>query len=182
MSGHSKWSNIKVKKAAEDAKKSKVFAQISKAIRLAVRQSGVGDPNQNPTLRLAVEKARQANMPGENVRRAIDRGLGKGDAGALEEIVYEAFGPGGVGFYIVVQTDNKNRTGSEIRTMIVKAGGSLGGPGSTAYMFQRNGNELHTIIPMEVADEETKEKAQDLFDSLESHDDVEAVYWNASFK
>ena len=181
MSGHSKWNNIKNKKAAEDARKSKVFTQLAKNITIAVRSSGVGDPNENPSLRLAIEKARQANMPNDNVKRAIERGLGKGDSGALEEMMYEAYGPGGIGFLVIVRTDNKMRTGAEIRNMFDKVGGSFGGPGSTMYLFRRNGAEYEVAIPIEVSDPAVQEQIQDLFDALEEHDDVEAVYMNAVF-
>jgi len=181
MSGHSKWSNIQGKKSVTDAKKSKVFSLLSKNIRLAVRSTGVGDPENNPTLRMAIEKARQANMPHENVQRAINRGLGKGEGGALEEIVYEAYDASGVGFYVIVRTDNKMRTGAEIRHLFDKHGGSLGGPGSTSYLFARNGADFSVAIPLEVTDLEQQEKVQFLIDTLEEHDDVEAVYTNATW-
>lgn len=182
MSGHSKWSNIKNKKNAEDQKRGKVFSQISKNIRIAVRSSGIGDPNANPALRLAMEKAREANMPQENVRRAIDRGLGKGSAGNLEEVLYEGYGPGGYGVLVVVRTDNKQRTGAEIRHAFDKAGGSLGGPGSAMYLFQRSGGEYIPTIPFAVDAPEDRQAVRTFLDSLEEHDDVEDVYSNAAWE
>src|SRR3989339_688200 len=123
MSGHSKWANIHVKKSIEDKKRAKIFTQLTKNIMIAVRASGNGDPNMNPSLRIAVDKARQANMPNENIQRAIKRGQGVGDGGQLEEVTYEGYGPHGVGFLVIVRTDNKMRTGAEIRHLFDKAGG-----------------------------------------------------------
>lgn len=180
MSGHSKWNNIKNKKAAEDNRKSKAFTQLAKNIAIAARSTGVGDPNENPSLRMAIEKARQANMPNENVQRAIHRGLGKGEGGALEEIVYEGYGHGGVGFLVVVRTDNKLRSGAEIRHLFETHGGSLGGPGSTMYLFHREGGEYAVSIPLDVTDPEVLEATRSLLHELETHDDVEAAYINAT--
>ena len=179
MSGHSKWNNIKNKKAASDAKKSKAFTVASKMIRTAVRQSGNGDPGSNPALRLALDKAREVNMPNENVQRAIQRGLGKGDGGSLEEITYEGYGPGGVGFLAIARTENKQRTGAEIRFLFDRGGGSLGGPGSTMYLFRREGSEYVTQIPIAIEDPEIQQQLRALRDELEAHDDVENVYCNA---
>lgn len=181
MSGHSKWNNIKNKKAASDSKKSKAFTQAGKNISIAARQGGSGNPADNPMLRMAIEKAREVNLPKENIQRAIDRGMGRGEGGALEEIVYEGYGPGGVGFLVIVRTDNKLRTGAEVRTMFDRAGGSLGSPGSAMYMFQKNGIDYTVQIPIEITDPEHQAQTQDLFDELEAHDDVEAVYMNATF-
>jgi YebC/PmpR family DNA-binding regulatory protein len=180
MSGHSKWNNIKGKKAVEDSKRSKVFTQISKNIRTAVRTSGSADPNANSSLRVAMEKAREANMSNEHVKRAIDRGLGKSTSGhALQESIYEGYACDGVGFLVITRSDNHQRTGAEIRHMIEKAGGSLGGPGSAMYLFTRHGAEFQVAIPLEISDESQWNRAQDLYDALEEHEDVEAVYMNA---
>src|SRR3989344_3563462 len=122
MSGHSKWSTIKHKKESTDQKRGKLFSQISRTITIAVRQSGTGDPDLNPSLRLALEKARAANMPGENINRAIRRGLGRGDSGALEEVTYEGYGPGGVGVMVIAHTDNRQRTTAEIRNILERQG------------------------------------------------------------
>lgn len=183
MSGHSKWSTIKHKKGIIDAKKGKVFSQISKAIRIAVKEGKSGDPDQNPTLRLAVEKARAANMPNQNVQRAIDRGLGKSASGrVIQEIAYEGFGPQGVAFVIVAMTENTQRTSANLRNILSKAGGSLGGPGSVMYMFERaeNGDYISTMA-MPVEDETLQQKVEDLMDLLREDEDVEDVYTSAAF-
>ncbi|MFC1653265.1 YebC/PmpR family DNA-binding transcriptional regulator [Patescibacteria group bacterium] len=179
MSGHSKWSTIKHKKAATDAKKGKVFSEISKMIRIAVKQGKSGDPDQNPSLRVAMDKARQANMPKDNVQRAVDRGLGVGKGGQIEEVLYEGFGPGGIGFMVVALTDNRQRTGAEVRHLFDKNGGSLGGPGSVSYMFERSGNDITVKVPMPSTDD-IKEKVEKMAELLEEHDDVEEVVTNAS--
>lgn len=171
MSGHSKWATIKHKKAATDAKRGKMFTKIGRMIVIAVREGGSGDPNSNPTLRTAMDKAREANMPNDNVRRAIERGLGKGDGGKLEEVVYEGYGPGGVGVIVKTVTDNRNRTGSEIRNMFDKSGGSIGAPGSVAYLKSISPVPM---IPLEGAD---AKKFDDLMEELDDHDDVVEV-WN----
>src|SRR3989304_3111017 len=134
MSGHSKWSNIKNQKAAADAKKGKIFGLLARQIRNAVKEGGSGDPQSNATLRTLLEKSRAENMPKEKVQRAIDVGLGKGAGGELKEIVYEGFGPGGVGFLVAVVTNNANRTTSEIREIFSRAGGSIGAPPSVMSM------------------------------------------------
>lgn len=172
MSGHSKWSTIKHKKAANDAKKGKVFTKLAKLITVAVKSSGIGDPASNPSLRLLVEKARQENMPSDNVRRAIDRGLGKGESAILEEIVYEGYGPMGVGVMVKVVTDNRNRTGSEIRTIFDKNGGSLAGPGAVSYMKNLD------PIPMVTLEGEDLDKVLALLELLDDNDDVVDVWSN----
>jgi len=181
MSGHSKWATIRHKKGALDAKRGKSFSQLSKNIRIAVKEGGNnGDPNQNPTLRLAVEKARAANMPGENVKRAIDRALGVGKGGFLEEVVYEGYGPQGVGFIVVAITDNKMRTASEVRSTFSKAGGSLGGPGSVMFMFDWTHNDGYTVkIPLEVENQELLTQIEEFEELLQELDDVEEVYHTA---
>ncbi|HEX7017787.1 MAG TPA: YebC/PmpR family DNA-binding transcriptional regulator, partial [Patescibacteria group bacterium] len=155
------------------------FTQLAKLIRSAVKENGSGDPNSNPSLRLILDKARAANMPKENIQRAIDKGLGKSSTGqAYQEFLYEGFGPQGVGLLIEVVTDNPNRTSSEVRTLLSKAGGSLAGPRSVSYLFQRNqAGEYEPTIPMP-ADDEVKEKLAELIENLEELDDVEAVYTN----
>lgn len=180
MSGHSKWSTIKHKKAAEDAKKGKVFAEIAKQIRVAVKESNNGDPNQNPALRLALEKAHQANMPKENIQRAIEKGLGKSAAGVrYEEIIYEGYAPSGVGLRIMTVTDNRNRTGAEVRSLLEKAGGSLGGPGSTAFLFKilPDGN-AEVVVPMSLENESVRKQVTELIEALENLDEVEMVFTN----
>ncbi len=177
MSGHSKWNNIKNKKAAVDKVKGSVFCKLSRNIRAAVREGGSGDSNSNASLRLWLDKARAANMPKANVQRAIDAGLGKGANGAIKEIVYEGFGPQGIGMMIVALTDNGNRTTSEIRNILSKSGGSLGSPNSVKYMFARNGaGEYECTIPLPLQDEKHREKMKQLIEQLLEQEDVEDVY------
>lgn len=139
MSGHSKWSTIKRAKGATDAKRGATFTKISNAITIAVKQGGgVGDPDQNPRLRLAVELARTNNMPKDNIERAIARASAKG-AGELTELVYEGYAPGGVSVIVEAVTDNTNRTTSEVKSLFNKSGASFGGPGAVAYQFEQSG-------------------------------------------
>jgi YebC/PmpR family DNA-binding regulatory protein len=139
MSGHSKWSTIKRQKGAADAKRGATFTKLSNAITIAVKQGGgIGDPEQNPRLRLAVEMARSANMPKENIQRAIDRATSKG-AGDLSEVIYEGYAPGGVSVLVEAVTDNTNRTTSEVKGIFNKAGASFGQPGSVSYLFEQSG-------------------------------------------
>lgn len=138
MSGHSKWSSIKHKKAAVDAKKGKLFTKLIKEITVAARMGG-GDINANPRLRTAVMTARQNSMPNDNIDRAIKKGTGELDGVAYEEVSYEGYGPGGAAFLVQVLTDNKNRTVSDIRRMFTKHGGSMGETGCVAWMFENKG-------------------------------------------
>lgn len=171
MSGHSKWSTIKHKKAAADAKRGKIFTKLAGQIALAAK-SGGGDPEANPALRLLVDKARSVNMPSDNVRRAIDRGLGKGGASAMEEVVYEGYGLGGVGVMVSTLTDNRNRTGSEVRQIFERFGGSISGPGSVAYM-----KNIQPIPTVSLAGEEDG-KVRAMLETLEDLDDVLEVWSN----
>lgn len=184
MSGHSKWNNIKNRKGAVDAKRGKAFGQISKLIRIAVRDSGSGDPKTNPSLRVVLEKARAANMPKGNIQRAIDKGLGKSKGGQLQEIVYEGFGPGGVGFLVEVVTDNPNRVGSELKNVFSKNNGSLGSPGSAKYLFDRiqGGEGYVTTMPIPIADDQVINKLENLIDSLRDNEDVEQVHSNGEWE
>jgi YebC/PmpR family DNA-binding regulatory protein len=139
MSGHSKWATIKRQKGANDAKRGQLFTKLSKAITIAVRQGGGSpDPDSNFRLRLAVEAARAANMPKDNIERAIQRASGK-DAGMLEEATYEGFGPGGFSVVVEAFTDNKLRTVSEVKNVFNKNGGSMGAQGSVMYQFEKKG-------------------------------------------
>src|SRR3954453_3437940 len=139
MSGHSKWASIKHKKAIVDSRKGKLFTKLARAITVAAREGG-GDVEGNPSLALAVQKARDASMPKDNIERAIAKGTGEDkDAEAFESIVYEGYGPGGVAMLVEATTDNRNRTGSEVRHMFTKHGGNLGEPGSVAYLFDKKG-------------------------------------------
>jgi YebC/PmpR family DNA-binding regulatory protein len=139
MSGHSKWASIKHKKAIVDAKKGKLFTKLARAVTVAAREGG-GDIDGNPALALAVQKARDASMPKDNIERAIAKGTGAGtDADAIETVLYEGYGPGGVAVLVEALTDNRNRTGAEMRHIFSKAGGNLGEPGSVAYLFDKKG-------------------------------------------
>jgi YebC/PmpR family DNA-binding regulatory protein len=138
MSGHSKWSTIKHKKGAADAKRGKVFTRIIKEMTVAARLGG-GDPAANPRLRAAVAEAKANNMPKDNVERAIKRGTGEIEGVSYEEVTYEGYGPGGVALLVEAMTDNTNRTTPEIRHMFEKAGGNMGTPGSVRFQFDRKG-------------------------------------------
>jgi YebC/PmpR family DNA-binding regulatory protein len=138
MAGHSKWASIKHKKAATDAKRGKLFTKLARAITVAAREGG-GDPAGNHTLAAAIEKAKGYSMPKDNIQRAIDRGTGEGDAGVIERVVYEGYGPGGAAVLVDALTDNRNRTGAEVRNIFDKQGGSMGEPGSVAWQFERKG-------------------------------------------
>lgn len=176
MSGHSKWNNIKNRKGAQDKLKSKNFSQLSRLIRAATIQGGSGDPKSNSSLRLILDKARVANMPKEKVQKAIDAALGKGTNNQIQEIIYEGFGPGGVGMMIVALTDNLNRSSSEIRFLLSKFGGSLGSPGSARYMFTRNPEgEFIATMKFPVSEEDTA-KLVELVDNLRDNEDVEDVF------
>jgi YebC/PmpR family DNA-binding regulatory protein len=138
MAGHSKWASIKHKKKAVDAKRGQLFTKLSRAITVAAREGG--DPEGNSSLALAVQKARDASMPKDNIERAIAKGTGAdSEAEAYESVVYEGYGPGGVAILVEALTDNRNRTGSEIRHLFTRSGGSLGEPGSVAWTFEKKG-------------------------------------------
>jgi len=138
MSGHSKWASIKHKKGALDAKRGKVFTKIIREMSIAARIGG-GDPNSNPRLRTAVEKAKSVNMPADNIKRAIQKGTGELEGMAYEDITLEGYGPGGVVILVEGTSDNRNRTVSEIRHIFTKNGGNLGTAGSVSYMFKPRG-------------------------------------------
>ena len=151
MSGHSKWSTIKRKKAVIDAERGKIFTKLAKEITVAARVGG-GDDSANPRLRTAILAARGANMPTANIERALKKGTGELEGVTYEELTYEAYAPGGVAMLIEVMTDNKNRTVSEIRYMLTKHGGNLGGAGSVAWMFDTKG--IITITAENVDEDE----------------------------
>lgn len=138
MSGHSKWASIKHKKGANDAKRGKIFTKIIKEITVAARMGG-GDEVANPRLRSALLNARSANMPKDNIERAIKKGTGDLDGVSYEELTYEAYGPGGVAILISCLTDNRNRTAADVRSVLSKHGGNMGETGSVSYLFQRKG-------------------------------------------
>ena len=138
MSGHSKWATIKHAKAKTDAQRGKVFTKIIKEITTAAKIGG-GDPGGNPRLRLAIDKAKAANMPGDNIKRAVEKGVGGGGT-VMEELTYEGYGPGGVAIMIEIMTDNRNRAAGEVRNLLEKGGGNLGAAGSVSYIFKRVGS------------------------------------------
>jgi YebC/PmpR family DNA-binding regulatory protein len=139
MSGHSKWHSIKHKKAVVDARRGQQFTKLARAVTVAAREGG-GDPDGNPALALAIQKARDASMPKDNIERAIAKGTGEGvEADRIDTVLYEGYGPGGVALLIEALTDNRNRTGADVRHLLSKHGGSLGEPGSVSYLFDKQG-------------------------------------------
>ena len=150
MAGHSKWAKVKHFKGAIDAKRGKIFSKLAREITIAAKLGG-GDPAMNPRLRMVLLKCRAANMPSENIERAINRGTGGGESADYEELTYEVFGPDGVGLLVEVSTDNRNRTAAEIRSIVTKNGGSMATPGSVSRLFRRKGQ---LIIPREAANED----------------------------
>jgi len=153
MSGHSKWSTIKRKKAAQDAKRGRLFTKLAREITIAAREGG-GDPDSNFNLRLAVDRAKMGNMPKDNIDRAIKRGTGELKGRELEELYYEGYGPNGVAMLIQVLTDNRNRTVSDVRRVLSKHGGNLGAAGCVAWLFDPKG-----YVTIEVGDEGAEELA-----------------------
>jgi YebC/PmpR family DNA-binding regulatory protein len=138
MAGHSKWANIKHRKGRQDAARGKLFGKLAKAIEVAAREGG-GNVDFNPTLATAVEKAKAASMPNDNIDRAIKRGSGEAEGASYEEFYYEGYGPGGVALYVQVLTDNRNRAASDVRSTFTRHNGNLGEPGSVGYLFDQKG-------------------------------------------
>ncbi len=152
MAGHSKWANIKHKKARSDEKKGKEFTKIAKEITIAVRSGGGGDPEANSKLKLAIQKAKTINMPNDNINRAIKKGTGEIESDAIEEIIYEGYAPAGIAVLLEIATDNRNRTASEIRHLFSKNNGNMGEGGCVAWMFNRAG--LITVNKENISDED----------------------------
>src|SRR5439155_12198331 len=150
MAGHSKWAKVKHFKGAIDAKRGKIFSKLSKEIAIAARLGG-GDPSMNPRLRMELLKCRAANMPGDNIERAIKKGSGGGETANFEDLTYEIYGPNGVAVLVEVSTDNRNRTAAEIRSVVTKNGGTMASPGSVSRLFQPKGQ---IIIGREAAHED----------------------------
>jgi len=175
MSGHSKWSTIKHKKAAADAKRGKEFSKLAKTITIESKVCN-GDIT-SPNLKAAIDKAKAANMPKDNIERAVLKGTGAG-AGDMTSITYELYGPGGVAILADTLTDNNNRTNAELKHLVSKLGYQIAEPGAAAWAFTKENMEWtpNTIIP--ISDEDA-EKLQSLVEALEEHDDVEEVYTNA---
>ena len=174
MSGHSHWATTRRQKEVKDAKKGAVFTKLARAITVAAKAGG--NPDDNPTLRLAVDKARAASMPNDNIKRAIEKGAGGTGQDALEEVTYEVYGPGGVALMVQCVTDNRNRTVAEIRNIFSRAGGNMGEAGSAAYVFGTDPSTPQFTVPL---DEVTSEKLGRLVDALEDNDDVQEVFTNA---
>ena len=168
MAGHSKWANIKHRKARQDAKRGKIYTKLIRELTVAARAGG-GDPNDNPRLRLALDKANSENMPKDTIKRAIERGTGAGEAGSLEEITYEGYGPGGVAVLVEAMTDNRNRTVADVRHAFTKFGGNLGTDGSVSYLFNKIGL---VIIDKNQDEEEVMEILLD-FDGEDLEDTVD---------
>lgn len=183
MSGHSKWSTIKRKKGAVDAKRGKVFTRILREVTVAARLGG-GDPAGNPRLRAAIQEARGSNVPNDKLDRAIKRGTGELEGAALDEVTYEGYGPGGVAVLVETMTDNRNRTVSEVRHLFSKHGGNLGENGCVSYMFDQRGyfviegdamdeEELMELaLELEVEDFATGKDAYELFTVPEAYNEV----------
>lgn len=183
MSGHSKWATIRRKKGALDAKRGKIFTRLIREITIAARQAG-GDPEGNPRLRLAIDNAKAANMPADNIERAIKKATGELEGSQITELTYEGYGPGGIAVLIEVATDNKNRTVAEVRHLFGKNGGNMGETGSVAWMFERKGmitvkrenkseDEMMEIILEAGADDLATE--EDFFEVTTSLENFESV-------
>src|SRR3712207_1379000 len=183
LAGHSKWAGIKHKKAIVDARRGKLFTKLARAITVAAKEGG-GDVDGNPALALAVQRAKDASMPKDNIERAIAKGTGAGaDSAALETVLYEGYGPGGVALLVEAVTDNRNRTGSEVRHLLGKHGGSLGEPGSVAYLFDKRGvivvdasaYDEDDLMPAIEAGAEDVTVDDDVFEVLTAPGDLTAV-------
>ena len=174
MSGHSKWSSIKHKKEAADSKKGAVFTRMAKNISIAAKEGGA-DPSTNFKLRMAIDQARAANVPKDNIERAIRRGTGEGSDSQLEEVTYEGYGPGGVAIIITSVTDNTNRALSDIRHALSKHGGNLGESGSAMWNFERKDSKYIAKQTIEL-DENAKRKLDTLTNALENLEDVQNFF------
>lgn len=176
MSGHSKWAQIKHQKAGNDAKRGQLFTKLGREISIAAREGGP-DPEANVRLRLAIQRARDANMPGENIERAIKRGAGQSDGAALEEAIYEGYGPGGAAVLVTVATDNRNRAAAEVRNAFTRGGGNLGESGCVAWNFEQRG-----VIEVEVDGHDPDDLALQAIDAgaedVQTEGNVVAIYTN----
>ena len=176
MSGHSKWSTIKHKKALTDAKRSKVFSKITSLITIAARKGE--DPDKNPSLRAAIEKAREVNVPKKNIERAIKRGTGEIADARLEEVTYGAFGPGGIAILITAITDNKNRTLAEIKKILQEHNAKFTELNSIQWLFRREGADWFPNNPIKIEDETVKKELETLYGALNEQQDVNEIYDN----
>lgn len=179
MAGHNKFSKIKHKKAASDAKKSKMFSMYARMI--TIKSKEVGGDTSHPALRAIIDKAKKENMPNDNIDRAVKKGVG-GDSGNLSEVMYEAYGPGGTALLIEGITDNNNRTNQEVKHALTKMGYSLGAPGSASWAFtkmEEDGEQVYKPqTPTELSDDDVN-KLEKLVDALEELDDIKTVYTSA---
>lgn len=192
MAGHSKWANIKHKKGAADARRGKVFTKVAKEIAIASRLGG-GDPAANPRLRLAIQAARAVNMPNENIKRAVQRGSGEIEGQQLEEMMFEGYGPGGIGILIECVSDNRNRTVADIRSILTRSGGSMADAGAVAWNFTRKtvisvgkgdrseDDVLMAVLDAGAEDVRTSDETFDVYAPIDSFEPVRAALENAGF-
>jgi len=178
MSGHNKWSKIKHKKGATDAKKSKVFTKHARLI--AVESKKAGGNKNAPGLRAAIERARGDSMPNDNIDRAVQKGTGA-DVTAVEEILYETYGPGGTAVLLATVTDNRNRTSQELKHLLSKLGFALGTPGSASWAFTKQADKYIPTTPLTLSDEDG-EKLAEFVEALEEHEDIQDVFTSADFQ
>ena len=181
MAGHSKWANIKHRKGRQDAKRGKLFGKLAKAIEVAAREGG-GNPEFNPTLATAVDKAKAASMPNDNIDRAIKRGTGEVEGAVYEEIWYEGYGPAGVALFVQILTDNRNRAASDVRSTFTKHNGNLGEPGSVGYLFEQKGVILASgseddvmLAALEAGAEDVRGADEDGFEVITAASDLPSV-------
>jgi YebC/PmpR family DNA-binding regulatory protein len=181
VAGHSKWANIKHRKGRQDAARGKLFGKLAKAIEVAAREGG-GNVDFNPTLATAVEKAKAASMPNDNIDRAIKRGTGEVEGAVYEEIWYEGYGPGGVALYVQILTDNRNRAASDVRSAFTRNNGNLGEPGSVGYLFEQKGLVLAKgkedevmLGALEAGAEDVREAGEDTFEVITNPSDLQGV-------
>jgi len=177
MSGHSKWKNIRYRKELVDKKRGKIFSKISRLISMAAKEKGA-DPETNPKLKLAIEKAKEFNIPKENIERAIKRGTGQLEGAKMEEFIYEAYGPAGVALIIEGITDNKNRTLAEIKHVLGRFDGKLADSGSVKYLFEKKGEDWEPKYPIEITDQKTIDQLDKLIEAFEENEDIQDVYKN----
>lgn len=175
MSGHSKWHNIQGRKNAQDAKRGKIFQKLSRELYMAAKQGGP-DPSGNPSLRLVMDKAKAANMPKDNIKRALDKASDR-DAANYDEVTYEGYGPGGVAILVEALTDNRNRTSSSVRVAITRHGGNMAAAGAVSYMFDRKG---YLVISREAYDVDEDQMLEDALEAgaedMQTSDDAYEIY------
>jgi YebC/PmpR family DNA-binding regulatory protein len=181
MAGHSKWANIKHRKGRQDAARGKLFGKLAKAIEVAAREGG-GNPDFNPTLATAVDKAKAASMPNDNIERAIKRGSGEVEGAVYEEMFYEGYGPGGVALYVQILTDNRNRAASDVRAAFTRHNGNLGEPGSVGYLFSQKGvilasgsEEEVMLTALDAGAEDVRDEGDGMFEVVTAAGDLRTV-------